>query len=629
MTMPSHAHRPAQTDGATSAAEGLSAPSSVLPRTAGILSDVSAETSREKRAAAIARAILSAFDDYYVRSRSIPYRAKDAFERRDWPAMVDLARERLTVYGRNLISVIELLRETWPHVADERGFWVEIEANYLDFIHRRYEADLAFAFLRSTRRQMRHGEWAPVAYFAGREWEGPEYDFGYDILRRFPVPGRTTPGAIAQVLNVPRFDAAFRDLDADTTLIADKINAELDRRDAKVTGVCALKVVDAGFYRNRGAYILAHIVFDSTSQDAQPDFLPIVIALLHESEGIYADAVLFEADEIHAVFSSALANFHVTEEHYHQLADFLHQTMPKRPLGLHYSTIGFNHIGKVAVMRELQRERAQIGEAMGFALGMRGTVAIGFSMPSSRYILKVIRDKPTDGYKWETFDGVEAVLDKYRIVHENDRAGSMLDNIMYENVRIERSWFADELLQELARAAPSNVIILHRYVLFRHLIVQMKLIPLPQFLETSDVEARSAAVFGLGQCIRNNAAANIFNKDLDARNYGVSRIGKVYLFDYDAVETLVDVKVRTNRGRVDGEEDIPDWFFEDGVIFLPEEMMVGLRIDDRDLRRHFTETHGELMTIDYWEGMQRALRNGLVPKVRTYSPDRKLRPAPV
>ena len=152
----------------------------------------------------------------------------------------------------------------------------------------------------------------------------------------------------------------------------------------------------------------------------------------------------------------------------------------------------------------------------------------------------------------------------------------------------------------------------------------VKLVPLPVFLETASRPDAETAVHNLGICIKNNAAANIFNKDLDGRNYGVSRILKVYLFDYDAVEPLTDVKIRTNVGRIDGEEDIPDWFFETGTVFLPEEMMVGLRIDDRELRRLFQTAHPELMTVDYWEGMQRALSEGKVPKVRAYPESRRL-----
>ena len=38
-------------------------------------------------------------------------------------------------------------------------------------------------------------------------------------------------------------------------------------------------------------------------------------------------------------------------------------------------------------------------------------------------------------------------------------------------------------------------------------------------------------------------------------------------------DTLI---TRTNLDRFDGEEDIPEWFFESGVILLPEEIVAGL-----------------------------------------------------
>lgn len=612
-----------------------------LRRASRYLDELDPALPRRKRAEIIARALLTFFEVYYGRSREIPFAYKRLFETRNWPETFKLSRERLTIYGRYLNAVVPLLHEKWPkNIPDERGFWVEIEAAYLDFIHGRYEADLAFAFLRSTRRVVRQGEWAPVAYHAGRDSDGPEYEIGHDVTRTFPVASKVSAGAIANVLQVPGFNAPFRDLSGDAQLLADAINEELKRRGAIVNSTVALQVINSGFFRNRGCYIAGRVRYEPSEGAAEASsdggisqnegsrgscFLPIVIALLNERDGIFVDALITESDEIHRVFSSALANFHVTEYAYHQLARFLHELMPKRPLGLHYSTIGFNHAGKVAVMRELVGEHNRTGELIDFAIGSRGTVAIGFSMPSSRYVLKVIRDTPAEGYKWETFDGPDAVLKKYRLVHDMDRAGSMLDNVMFSNVRLERSWFTPELLQEFANAAEGSVKILHRYVLFKNLIVQMKLVPLPVYLKNASVEAGKRAIEELGICIQNNAAANIFNKDLDARNYGVSRIGKIYLFDYDAVEPLGEVKVRTNAGRFDGEEDIPDWFFEKGTIFLPEEMLVGLRLEDPDLRRYFREANEQLMTTEYWEGMQRAHAKGLMPKVRAYLPDRKLR----
>ncbi|MEM1344833.1 MAG: isocitrate dehydrogenase kinase/phosphatase-domain containing protein, partial [Pseudomonadota bacterium] len=252
-----------------------------------------------------------------------------------------------------------------------------------------------------------------------------------------------------------------------------------------------------------------------------------------------------------------------------------------------------------------------------------GSVAIGFtaetaSIKAGGYIAKVIRDTPTPSYKWAHWGGVASVLEKYRSVHELNRAGSMLDNILYQNVTLERALFTPELLDDLLAEATQTVTLHRDTVFFRHLIVQQRLVPVPLYLERCTPEEAELVVIRLGQCIRNNAATNVFNRDLDGRNYGVSALRFVYLFDYDAIEPLTEVKVRTNADRLDGEEDVPDWFFEEGTVFLPEELEAHLRLPDRRLRRLFREAHGALLSAEYWQRMQRWLGEGRVPRVRTY-----------
>jgi isocitrate dehydrogenase kinase/phosphatase len=149
--------------------------------------------------------------------------------------------------------------------------------------------------------------------------------------------------------------------------------------------------------------------------------------------------------------------------------------------------------------------------------------------------------------------------------------------------------------------------------------------PLPVFLANAGEREVRVVIDGLGDCIKNNAAANIFNKDLDARNYGVSHFLKVYLFDYDALEVFIDVKIRSNADRIEGEEDIPDWYFEDGVIFLPEEIEAGLCIRDREQRQLFRELHGDMLTPTYWENLQQELSQNLVPSIKVYPDTCRLR----
>lgn len=70
---------------------------------------------------------------------------------------------------------------------------------------------------------------------------------------------------------------------------------------------------------------------------------------------------------------------------------------------------------------------------------------------------------------------------------------------------------------------------------------------------------------------------------------------------------------------------MPDWVFEDGVVFLPEEIESGLRIPSRALTRVFRYYHGDLLTTEYWRNIQDALSQSAVPSVRVYPEQRKLR----
>jgi isocitrate dehydrogenase kinase/phosphatase len=238
-----------------------------------------------------------------------------------------------------------------------------------------------------------------------------------------------------------------------------------------------------------------------------------------------------------------------------------------------------------------------------------------------------VRDAPTVAYKWGTFPGVAAVIDKYRVVHEINRAGSMLDNVMYFNLRLDRELFEPALLEEICQQAPGSVHLAETGVFLRSLIVQLKIVPLPVYLESCSESETRAVIVSLGHCIRNNAATNIFNKDLDSRNYGVGRYGRVFLFDYDAVEKLTDVKIRTNTDLEPGEEGIPGWFFENGIVFLPEELEYGMQFKSDHARRCFRQVNRDLMTIEYWTRVQEMLKADELPELRVYPESAWLRGA--
>jgi isocitrate dehydrogenase kinase/phosphatase len=573
------------------------------------------------RIAAAAQLILAVFDDFYAELCEYPFLAKRAFESVDPQASIRISKERLSLYSRYVAGHGPKIHSAFPALGGNNDLWDVLDRQFSTMIADRYEADIAFSFVHSLRRNITHGMWRPVAYsFPPRSPR--RADSLASVFRRLPVRQRIDADLVTAALRAPGFTVPFRDETGDAERIAARVNQLMDGGAFRGQLPVALDVVEAGFLRDLSAFTVGRWVLSDGS------FVPFVVALLNSNAGIYADALLHKSSDIHNLFSSALANFHVTTRLYYQTCVFLYSLMPRRPLGLHYSTIGFNHVGKVAILDEINEEMRRSGQKFRPSPGFAGTVAIGFTFDACSYHLKIIRDQPTQAYKWGAFPGVVATIEKYRIVHEINRAGSMLDNVMYFNVQLHREMFDPDLLACICSEAGGSIQVDGDSVFVRSLIVQLKIIPLPMYLETaSDSEIRTAIV-NLGHCIRNNAATNIFNKDLDSRNYGVGRYGRVFLFDYDAVEKLTDVKIRTNQDREPGEEVVPDWFFEDGTIFLPEELEVGMQFKNDLGRRYFRRENADLMSVQYWQDVQQKLKRDEVLQLRVYPESSKLGPMP-
>jgi len=312
----------------------------------------------------------------------------------------------------------------------------------------RYEADTAFSFAHSLRRNVCQEIWRPVAYSFPPPSKLRAFSMA-SVHRRMAVSHIDTE-LIASFLRVPGFSVPFRDIKGDSERIVRRLESLLYAAPDMPRPV-ALDVVEAGFYRVRAAFVVGRWVL------ADDSIVPFVVSLKNSPSGIFADAVLHRVADIHGLFSSALANFHVTTRLYYQTCVFLYSLMPRRPLGHHYSTIGFNHVGKVAILNEIAEQMRSSGQKFERSPGATGTVALGFTFDACSYHLKVIRDHPTSSYKWGAYPGVAAVIDKYRLVHEINRAGSMLDNVMYFNLRLDRDMFDPALLEELRRESSETV----------------------------------------------------------------------------------------------------------------------------------------------------------------------------
>src|SRR5882672_611120 len=409
---------------------------------------LTASADRDSRIRATAALILAIYDDFYSQLCEYPHRAQHAFETMDPHASIRISQERRGLYSRYIAEQGPRILAAFPALAADPAVWDALHRLFMAMIVDRSAADIDFSFAHSIRRNIGRGLWRPVAYSFPPPSKLRAYSMA-SVHRRLRVLGSIDAEFMSTALRIPNFSVPFRDLQGDAEKIRARVE-HLHRESSNRSAPLALDVVEAGFFRDRSAFIVGRWVL------ANDGIVPFVVALLNSPEGIYADAVLHRVSDIHDLFSSALANFHVTTRLYYQTCVFLFSLMPRRPFGHQYSTIGFNHVGKVAILNEIN-EQVRRGHRFQRSPGAAGTVALGFTFDECAYHLKVIRDKPTNSYKWGAFPGVAAVSDKYRVVHEINRAGSMLDNVMYFNLRLDREMFEPALLDEICGQAAGSV----------------------------------------------------------------------------------------------------------------------------------------------------------------------------
>src|SRR5260370_33338134 len=99
-----------------------------------------------------------------------------------------ISSERLGLYSRFIAEHGPRLVAAFPDLADRLDAWDTLDRLFVAMIVDRYEADIAFSFAHSLRRNICHELWRPVAY-------------------PFPPPNQRAPLSLAHAtrpLPVPR-----------------------------------------------------------------------------------------------------------------------------------------------------------------------------------------------------------------------------------------------------------------------------------------------------------------------------------------------------------------------------------------------------------------------------------------
>jgi isocitrate dehydrogenase kinase/phosphatase len=560
--------------------------------------------------------ILRSFGRYRRAFRELSSRARWRFLEHDFLAGRRDAGERLVLYRRVIDHVVNELRRELGELFEDTRTWRRMKAAFAEEIAEFFDEELAETFFNSvTRRVFDTVGVDPEIEFVDLDPRRDRYGPGPSVYRTF-AGYPTLRDGVREILSDGRVPAPFRDLEGDAALAAAHIAREW-RRLGNSSLIEAVEVIDSAFFRGTSAYLVGRLRGDGESA-------PLVIALVHRSDGVVIDAVLLEEDEVSIVFSYTRAHFRALVPHPSEMIRFLRSLMPQKPIAELYISLGFSKHGKTELYRDLLGHLSRSMDRFEHAPGAAGMVMIVFTLRSFGYVFKVIRDRFAPPKTTTKAD----VRRRYQLVFEHDRAGRLIEAQEFEHVSFDAWRFSPELLKELREHASECVTVQGDRVAIHHLYVERKVAPLDLYVREANEDEAARAVLDYGQAIRDLAHTNIFPGDLLLKNFGLTRHGRVTFYDYDELCLVTDCRFRDlPQARTDDEEMAAEaWFHVDEHDIFPEEFLnfLGLRAE---LRRIFLDAHAEVLTADFWRDLQRRHLEGEVLDVFPYPPPKRLRAA--
>jgi len=586
--------------------------------------DVEGAAPGDQLALGAAKRIRAGFDAFTDEFVSITKRAKWRFQTRDWKGRHEDALERLDLYEKVLREVAAAIEGLLVFSLRDEMVWVSIKDCFAGLVGGRHDAELAETFFNSVTRTVFNtiGVNRRIEFF---HWYPQPVGVapGEPIFRCYQG-GSDTRLVIRAILQDYKFTVPYEDPARDADLVGGEIDLYLWPL-LGPTGEYRIEVIRSPFYRNKVAYLVGRIV-------AGDRIIPLVLPLYHGDTGVFVDTVLLAEAEVSKVFSFAFSYFHVLVERHDLLIEFLRSILSEKPLAELYISLGYDRHGKTEFYRDLHRFIHRSKELFVIAPGKEGAVMTVFTLPDYSYVFKVIKDHPCflrTGAVTDKTSTRREVMEQYAFVCRRDRVGRLVDTQEFENLRFRRARFDEELQEELRQAARDVVTIEDDHVILRHLYVQRRVTPLPMFLvEERDPEALRRTILDFGYFLKDLAGTGIFPSDLfNTWNYGVTRRGRVVLFDYDDVIPIERASFsRKPRTYDESEELAPE---EDRIVatandFFMDEMQSYSGIPQR-LKGVFELVHGDLFTVGFWRSLKEQVSAGELVDITPYDRAMKFR----
>jgi isocitrate dehydrogenase kinase/phosphatase len=566
-----------------------------------------------------AATVAAAFDAYQQRFRAITLQAKRRFEHRDWHGARDDATYRLALYGIHVGRAVANARAALGDEARDAAAWAAVKAEDAGRVAERPDCEIAETFFNSvSRRVLGTVGVTPEAEFTRAPGRAPSAAGGPPLYASYSA-SRVDDTLARRVLSSVALDAPYEDADRDARHVRAALAAAASDLRARAGGgadAVLLDVLTAGFFRNKGLYIVGRL-------RGGRETAPFILAMLHGERGVLVDAVLTTVDEASVVFGFSWSYFLVEVERPRAMVDFLASIMPHKRVDELYASIGYNRHGKTELYRTIVRHLEDRADHFERAPGVEGLVMSVMTLTTLDVVLKLIKD--SFGQPKRTTR--QRVMDRYAFVFLRDRVGRLADAQEFEGLEFPRDRFAPELIAKLLADAPSVVRSDGDRLVVGHLYTQRRVTPLNLYLQRADPAAAAAAIVDYGSAIKELAMANIFTGDMLLKNFGVTRHGRVVFYDYDELALLTECNFRRVPASVHADEEMSaePWYHVGESDVFPEEFRPFLVPPAGPLRDAFLAAHADLLTVEFWQGVQERLRAGEMFDFYPYPASRRLR----
>lgn len=553
--------------------------------------------------------ILSYLKRYRKEFKELSRAAKGWFEARDWPAAREGLTTRTDLYSATIKELVRALAVKMGIAYRDRDAWKLMKRAYARDIANRADEEVAETFFNSVTREVFRTTgfdkelefvWIDNTILPSGE-ESPVFRSWYPIMG--------LPDLFGELFESLEFQSPWRDLAGDAARAASRVLVLLQERSG-MSDFDVVETFEPVLYRGKGAYLVGRIRRGHR-------IVPLVVALMHGADGIYVDAVVLSETEVSTVFSFTRSYFLVDIERPMELVGFVRTLLPGKPLEELYISLGFVKHGKTVRYRGLYRHLEQSTERFEVAPGAKGMVMAVFLLPSYHLVFKVIRDK----FAAPKTTTRERVRQTYKLVHDHDRAGRLVDAQEYERMRFPRKRFSEAVLKELLEECAMVVREVDDEIVIEHLYIERRVAPLNLYVHEVEDELAFEAVIDHGYSIKDLAAVGLFPGDLLVKNFGVTRRGRVVFYDYDEIIPLSDCRFKA-MPQSDGFGAEPSVVADERDIF-PEELRYFIWGTPK-LRKVFEDHHADLFTVAWWRKMQKRLAAGDIPDIYPYPQSRRL-----